>query len=103
MSLIDIPYKVTRSEDYLEHHGIKGQKWGVKNGPPYPLDEKEMSSEERYKNVRNIKKQALKVTEEYSDTFNKHANDRYDKAWHKWHEEREKALEEEKKETSPQR
>ena len=24
----------------LEHHGIKGQKWGVKNGPPYPLDQK---------------------------------------------------------------
>jgi len=22
----------------LEHHGIPGQKWGVKNGPPYPLD-----------------------------------------------------------------
>lgn len=22
---------------YLMHHGIKGQKWGVKNGPPYPL------------------------------------------------------------------
>lgn len=22
---------------YLKHHGIKGQKWGVKNGPPYPL------------------------------------------------------------------
>lgn len=21
----------------LQHHGIKGQKWGVKNGPPYPL------------------------------------------------------------------
>lgn len=21
----------------LEHHGIKGQKWGVENGPPYPL------------------------------------------------------------------
>ena len=32
------------NEDYildgqLEHHGIKGQKWGVQNGPPYPLDE----------------------------------------------------------------
>lgn len=25
----------------LEHHGIKGQKWGVKNGPPYPLDKAE--------------------------------------------------------------
>ena len=23
----------------LVHHGIKGQKWGVRNGPPYPLDE----------------------------------------------------------------
>ncbi|MCI8569718.1 MAG: hypothetical protein HFH39_11740 [Lachnospiraceae bacterium] len=25
----------------LAHHGIKGQKWGVKNGPPYPLDRKD--------------------------------------------------------------
>lgn len=24
----------------LYHHGIKGQKWGVKNGPPYPLSSK---------------------------------------------------------------
>lgn len=23
---------------YLAHHGIKGQKWGVRNGPPYPLN-----------------------------------------------------------------
>ncbi len=23
---------------YLMHHGRKGQKWGVRNGPPYPLD-----------------------------------------------------------------
>ena len=22
----------------LEHHGIKGKKWGIRNGPPYPLD-----------------------------------------------------------------
>lgn len=25
------------SNEYLTHHGIKGQKWGVKHGPPYPL------------------------------------------------------------------
>ena len=25
---------------YLMHHGIQGQKWGVRNGPPYPLDPK---------------------------------------------------------------
>lgn len=24
-------------ESELSHHGIKGQKWGVENGPPYPL------------------------------------------------------------------
>lgn len=27
-------------KEYLAHHGTKGQKWGVKHGPPYPLDEK---------------------------------------------------------------
>lgn len=36
-------YRVRRSQtvqehsDYLMHHGIKGQEWGVRNGPPYPL------------------------------------------------------------------
>ena len=24
--------------DVLSHHGIKNQKWGKRNGPPYPLD-----------------------------------------------------------------
>lgn len=31
---------INRVEAYLEHHGILGQKWGVKHGPPYPLDKK---------------------------------------------------------------
>lgn len=25
--------------NYLVHHGIKGQRWGVKHGPPYPIDD----------------------------------------------------------------
>lgn len=32
-----------RSELYsseLYHHGIKGQRWGVQNGPPYPIDKR---------------------------------------------------------------
>lgn len=24
--------------EHFAHHGIKGQKWGVRNGPPYPID-----------------------------------------------------------------
>ena len=24
--------------NYLSHHGIDGMKWGIQNGPPYPLD-----------------------------------------------------------------
>ena len=35
------------NEMYLKHHGIEGQRWGKKNGPPYPLDYKKLSAEER--------------------------------------------------------
>lgn len=33
--------------NYLMHHGILGQKWGSKNGPPYPLDEGDHSAREK--------------------------------------------------------
>ena len=33
--------------DYLAHHGILGQRWGKKNGPPYPLDSGDHSASER--------------------------------------------------------
>ena len=34
-------------DDYLAHHGVLGQKWGRRNGPPYPLDEKSHSATEK--------------------------------------------------------
>lgn len=30
-------YYISPSNDDIQHHGIQGQKWGVQNGPPYPL------------------------------------------------------------------
>lgn len=40
--------------DYLAHHGIKGQKWGVRNGPPYPLLETQRSRKEKDLNQSNV-------------------------------------------------
>ena len=36
-----------RRELYLQHHGILGQKWGKKNGPPYPLGASDHSAAEK--------------------------------------------------------
>lgn len=48
---------------YLMHHGIQGQKWGVKNGPPYPLDSNQKSSSEKkeHKGLSDNQKKILKT------------------------------------------
>lgn len=43
---------IVRDKDYLMHHGIKGQKWGVENGPPYPLNS-DISTGSKLKKRRN--------------------------------------------------
>ena len=35
------------SKSYLSHHGILGQKWGRRNGPPYPLNASDHSASEK--------------------------------------------------------
>jgi hypothetical protein len=31
--------KYSRFNQELYHHGVKGQQWGVRNGPPYPIED----------------------------------------------------------------
>ena len=51
-------------QNYLSHHGVKGQKWGKKNGPPYPLDSK---TAERVKKQSEgyIKKRRRKIVHDF--------------------------------------
>lgn len=45
------------TEDYLMHHGVDGQKWGVRNGPPYPLEKGHKTSGKRkYRTDNGYKK-----------------------------------------------
>lgn len=47
-------------KELLMHHGIKGQRWGVENGPPYPLDKAESK---RIKAEARLKRQKDKAEE----------------------------------------
>lgn len=38
---------------YLQHHGILGQKWGKRNGPPYPLGYEKHSAAEKRQNPKS--------------------------------------------------
>ena len=44
-----------RTSDSLMHHGIKGQEWGVRNGPPYPLQRPSTDiSDENYAKIEEL-------------------------------------------------
>ena len=51
---------------YLAHHGIKGQHWGVKNGPPYPLDKKVSKAIKAGKNETRSSDDGRKVGTQHS-------------------------------------
>ena len=55
------PIKKKAKPTYLAHHGIKGQKWDVRNGPPYPLKDRRSRGsakvdESKTSNIPNCKK-----------------------------------------------
>lgn len=50
------------SKNALLHHGIFGQKWGVQNGPPYPLDSKTSDGKKLKKEKKALEKQKKKAS-----------------------------------------
>lgn len=63
--------------EFLEHHGVNGQKWGHKNGPPYPLAfskhsaaEKKHLSKYGINKPHRIKKKKNKQSDELPDYTN---------------------------------
>lgn len=54
------------SEDYLAHHGIFGQKWGKRNGPPYPLGSQGESKSHRSAEEKRLAKDARNVRDAYN-------------------------------------
>lgn len=59
---------VMKDSESLSHHGILGQKWGQKNGPPYPLDKSDYSSAERKAMTGSTRNEG---TSKSGKTFNK--------------------------------
>ena len=47
--------------DELRHHGVDGQKWGVKNGPPYPLDSSVSTGKQLKKAQKKVSKDIANI------------------------------------------
>ena len=48
-------YGIQPLGDSIMHHGIRGQKWGKRNGPPYPLQNSQKSKVEKSDNEPDTK------------------------------------------------
>ena len=57
-------YQVRYSNTYLAHHGILGQKWGKRNGPPYPLSSDQMSSSENNYSIKTKNGETLTLVKD---------------------------------------
>lgn len=64
----------------LYHHGVKGQQWGVRNGPPYPIEDKILRKGTRINSITgdHAKAETYRKTGRPMYTFN--PDDKWDKA-----------------------
>lgn len=60
--------------DFLAHHGREGQKWGVQNGPPYPLDKSGLKSFYKHVKEKRETKRREKILHD-PKKLSKHANE----------------------------
>lgn len=74
--------------NFLEHHGIAGQKWGKQHGPPYPLDRsaakqaklKEKAKARQAKEKEKTKKRIAKAQKKAEKKYQNEAKDAERKA-----------------------
>lgn len=55
------------SKLYLAHHGIKDQRWGIQNGPPYPLANSQRSKAERRSNKESKSSKEMTIDAKYRE------------------------------------
>jgi len=70
----------------LYHHGIQGQKWGVRNGPPYPIEDKNMRTGTTLSSVSTYKsgKHQLSAIKTYKGSlYTYNPEDKHDEAVYK--------------------
>lgn len=65
-------------EDYICHYGRKNQKWGVRNGPPYPIEDTVLKAGTRLNSVSSTWS-----TDEYKNTGRSIYTYRPDELWDK--------------------
>ena len=58
----------------LYHHGVEGQKWGVRNGPPYPLNNHRKLANDIYSLA---KKKEPKITQDVTSAVKKSGGEMY--------------------------
>lgn len=58
-------YRLVPKDESLSHHGIEGQKWGVRNGPPYPLSAGDHSEAEK-KALKKEGRETYKLIKKYN-------------------------------------
>lgn len=71
---LDEYYALANAGKELYHHGIKGQAWGVQNGPPYPLNQEGKARHRSFASKKNkiFKSNDEKVKDyEHAKTLNR--------------------------------